>query len=77
MVIVVFVYLTVRLGVLVTHEGFSGVTDWAYETQQHFSYAKKRESTGDSDGSAVLVDRDVHSPKKPKVKVEEETPLSD
>jgi hypothetical protein len=73
--IVVFVYWTTRLGVLVTYEGRSGVADWAHETRQHFFYAKKREATEESDESAVLVDQNGQSSKK--VKVEEDTPLSD
>lgn len=72
--IVVFVYWTTRLGVLVTNEGPSGVTDWAHETRQHFFYRKRREPTEDSDESAVLIDQDGQS--STKVKVEEETPLN-
>lgn len=71
-VIVVFVYWTTRLGVLVTYEGPSGVTDWAHETKQHFFYVRRRELTKESDESAVLVDQDGPSSKK--IKVEEETP---
>lgn len=74
-VIVVFVYWTTRLGILVTYEGPSGVTDWAHETKQHFFHAKRREATEDSDESAVLVDQDGPSSKK--IKVEEETPPTD
>lgn len=73
--IVVFVYWTTRLGVLVTYEGSSGVADWANETREHFFYAKRRESTEESDESAVLVSRDGPSSKK--IKVEEETPPTD
>ncbi|KAG6380190.1 hypothetical protein JVT61DRAFT_8281 [Boletus reticuloceps] len=74
-VIAVFVYWTTRLGVLVTYEGPSGVTDWAHETQRRFFYPKRREATEESDESAVLVDQDGQSPQK--LKVEEETPLHD
>ncbi|KAG8216060.1 hypothetical protein J3R82DRAFT_8060 [Butyriboletus roseoflavus] len=70
--IVVFVYWTTRLGVLVTYEGPSGVTDWAYETRQHFFHPNRREATEESDESAVLVEQDGPSSKK--IKVEEETP---
>ncbi|KAF8556625.1 hypothetical protein OG21DRAFT_1436821 [Imleria badia] len=74
--IVVFVYWTTRLGVLVTYEGPSGVSDWAHETRQHFFYARRRETTEDFDESAVLVDGDGQSSKKVKVEEETVTPLS-
>lgn len=73
--IVVFVYWTTRLGVLITYEGPSGVTDWALETRQHFFHGKRREPTEESDESAVLVDQDGQSPKK--LKVEDEASLGD
>ena len=73
--IIVLVYWTTRLGVLVTYEGPSGVADWAHETRQHFSYARKREATEGSDESGVLVDQDGQSSKK--IKVEDETSSND
>ncbi|KAF9224758.1 hypothetical protein BS17DRAFT_807846 [Gyrodon lividus] len=62
-------YLTMRLGLLVSSEGRSGVKEWAYETRQHFSCAKSSEANEGSDGSAVLIDHD--GPTSKKVKVEE------
>ncbi|KAG9307966.1 hypothetical protein JVU11DRAFT_12772 [Chiua virens] len=70
--VVGFVYCTTRLGMLIAHQGPSGVTDWADETRQYIFYARKREATDDSDESAVLVDG--VGPNSKKFKVEEESP---
>ncbi|KAF8842851.1 hypothetical protein BDN67DRAFT_965296 [Paxillus ammoniavirescens] len=67
-----FAYLLVRLGVLVSSEGRSGVKEWACETRQHFSRAKSLETNEGSDESTVLVDHDGPSSKKIKVEEEEE-----
>ncbi|KIJ63678.1 hypothetical protein HYDPIDRAFT_175984 [Hydnomerulius pinastri MD-312] len=56
---VVFAYLTVRLGVLVSSEGRSGVKEWAYETRQHFSRKRSAEESEGSEGSTVLINHDM------------------
>lgn len=73
--VVVFVYWAMRLGVFVSREGPSGVTDWAHETRQYIFYARRQEASEESDESAVLVDKD--GPTSKKIKVEEEIPSNE
>ena len=68
--VVFFVYWTMRLGMFITREGPSGVTDWAHETRQYVFCSVKREPSDETDESTVIVDRD--GPISKKVKVEEE-----
>ncbi|KAF9242308.1 peptidase A4 family-domain-containing protein [Melanogaster broomeanus] len=61
-----------RLGVLVSSGGRSGVKEWAHETRKHFSRAKRSEEHEGSEGSTVLADHDGPSSKK--LKIEEDIP---